>query len=275
MKVQLAEKHGFCFGVQRAIDIAEQHPNAKTIGPLIHNPREINRLKENFSIEVVKDAEQVGTIDAEALIIRTHGITKESLQNLQGKNKKIIDATCPFVTKPQEICAKMSEENYQVVIFGDAEHPEVKGVKSYGEGVIIVKNADELKEHKLKRRVAIISQTTKNIDDFQKVVDALIKVSTEVRVFNTICNATLENQEAAYELSKKADIMIIIGGKNSSNTKQLWQICKTHCQESYLIESKEEVQPSWFQGKQLCGITAGASTPKWIIDETKNIIEKI
>ncbi|MCK9257797.1 MAG: 4-hydroxy-3-methylbut-2-enyl diphosphate reductase, partial [Sulfurospirillaceae bacterium] len=176
-------------------------------------------------------------------------------------------------TKPQKICEKMSKEGYDIVIFGDENHPEVKGVKSYAKGpVYVILHADELEKIKLGSKVAVVSQTTRKAEEFAAIVSSLTMRHKEVRVFNTICNATLENQEATRTLSKEADIMIIIGGKNSSNTKQLLNISKEYCNDSFLIESERELEKSWFEDKKLCGIGAGASTPDWIINK---IIDKI
>jgi len=271
MKIKLAKNYGFCFGVKRAIKIAESAQNASTIGPLIHNNEEISRLEKNFNVKTLEDISQLeGTQKA---IIRTHGIPKQDLEFLRSQKVDIIDATCPYVTKPQNICEKMSKEGYDIVIFGDESHPEVKGVKSYAKGrVHVVLHAEELAKLALGSRIAVVSQTTRKIEEFKAIVNYLITHYKEVRVFNTICNATFENQDAARELSKEADVMIVVGGKNSSNTKQLLHIAKEFCQDRYLVESDRELEEGWFMGKELCGITAGASTPDWIIEK---IIEKI
>jgi len=272
MKIKLAKSYGFCFGVKRAIEIAEESRGAVTYGELIHNPLEINRLKQNFNVGLAKNLDE---IDSETIIIRTHGITKEDKEKLETKNKKLIDATCPFVTKPQEIVKEMSEKGYDIVIFGDINHPEVKGVKSYSinqERTFVVLSVDELKNIKLKEKIAVVAQTTRKVSEFLKIVNFLVENHKEVRIFNTICNATFENQDAVRELSKEADVMIIIGGKNSSNTKQLYLISKENCNDSYLIENEDEVKSEWFKNKNLCGVSAGASTPEWLI---QNIIKKI
>ncbi len=274
MQIILAEKYGFCFGVKRAIKIAEKSPNSSTTGPLIHNNEEIKRLKSNFNVTTLQD---ISTIEAnQKAIIRTHGITKQDFLDLKKRNVDVIDATCPYVTKPQQICEKMSKEGYDIVIFGDENHPEVKGVKSYAKGkAFVVLNTDELKNLTLGGKIAVVSQTTKKVDEFSKIIDFLIRSKREVRVFNTICNATFENQEAAKNLAKKSDVMIVIGGKNSSNTKQLLIISKEFCENSYLIENEQELEKSWFEGKKVCGITAGASTPDWIIEKIIENIRKI
>ena len=272
MEIKLAKSYGFCFGVKRAIKIAENAQNATTIGPLIHNNEEINRLKENFNVLTAKDIHDLDSNTTKA-IIRTHGITKSDLQELKKSGREIINATCPYVTKPQNIVEKMSKEGYQIIIFGDENHPEVKGVKSYAiNEPIVILDAKELEKFHIQSKIAVISQTTRKISEFSKIVDYLIRNYKEVRVFNTICNATFENQDATRELSLEADIMIIIGGKNSSNTKQLFTISQENCNDCYLIENEKELQKEWFENKNLCGISAGASTPDWII---KRIMEKI
>ena len=273
MKIELASSYGFCFGVKRAIKIAENAGDAATIGPLIHNNEEINRLAKNFNVKTLEGIS--GLTDEKKAIIRTHGITKGDLAELKKSDINVIDATCPFVTKPQQICEKMSNEGYDVVIFGDENHPEVKGVKSYASGAVyVVLDESELAGVKFKTRVAVVSQTTRKVEKFMQIVNYLMLRVKEVRVFNTICNATFENQEAVGELAKRADVMIIIGGKNSSNTKQLYLISKNFCADSYLIESENELEKSWFKGKNLCGVSAGASTPDWIIQKVVDEIEK-
>ena len=274
MEIRLAKSYGFCFGVKRAIEIAEESKDAVTMGPLIHNKEEINRLKENFSVTTANDMSEIG--DEKRIIIRTHGITKDDLATLQNSNKEIIDATCPFVTKPQEIVEKMSGDGYKIVIFGDENHPEVKGVRSYAKnGALVVLDPKELEGAILGPKVAIISQTTRKISQFQKIVSFLIERVSEVRVFNTICNATFENQDAASEIAKESDVVIVIGGKNSSNTKQLLTIAKDFCKDSFLVENEHELETEWFEGKRKCGITAGASTPDWIIERVTAKIREL
>jgi len=273
MKIQLASSYGFCFGVKRAIKIAEEHQGSKTYGPLIHNKDEINRLKEGFNIGLAEKFEDVNVDDS--VVIRTHGIPKDELAQLKKQDNEIIDATCPYVTTPQNIVEKMSNEGYSIVIFGDRNHPEIKGVVSYAKDLrnaFIVLDEKELDGLPILSKVAVVAQTTRKPEDFLKVVNALILQHKEVRVFNTICNATFENQDAAAELAKDADVMIVIGGKHSSNTKQLHSICKSYCDDAYLIENEKELEASWFEGKDLCGISAGASTPDWIV---QNVIDRI
>jgi 4-hydroxy-3-methylbut-2-enyl diphosphate reductase len=275
MKIELASSYGFCYGVKRAIDIAEKHQNSLTYGPLIHNKDEINRLKEGFNIGLAEGLADVNSDDT--VVIRTHGIPKDELKALKKQENKVIDATCPYVTKPQQIVAKMSAEGYSVVIFGDENHPEIKGVFSYAEGedAFIVLDESDLDKLSLRGKVAVVAQTTRKPEDFLKIVNNLILKHKEVRVFNTICNATFENQDAAAELAQYADVMIVIGGKHSSNTKQLHSITTRGCRDSYLIENERELKQEWFKNKKLCGISAGASTPDWIVQNVVNRIQEI
>jgi 4-hydroxy-3-methylbut-2-enyl diphosphate reductase len=273
MKIELASSYGFCFGVKRAIKIAEENPGSVTYGPLIHNTDEINRLKNGFNIGLADNLDEAERHDS--IVIRTHGIPRDELADLKKKEKNIIDATCPYVTTPQTIVAKMSKEGYSIVVFGDEKHPEIRGVVSYAvdpKNAFVVLDEDEINTLPLKSKVAIVAQTTRKPDDFTKIVSKLVLQSKEVRVFNTICNATFENQDAAADLAQKADVMIVIGGKHSSNTKQLHLISKNYCPDSYLIENESELKPEWFADKELCGISAGASSPDWIV---QNVVDRI
>ena len=274
MKIKLAENYGFCFGVKRAIKIAEENKNASTYGPLIHNSKEIERLEKDFNVGLTDDYKTFKSGDK--AIVRTHGIPKLELESLMENGVDVVDATCPYVTKPQQIAQEMSEAGYEVIIFGDEEHPEIKGVKSYAtHGARVVTSVEEIKKLKLKEKIAMVAQTTRKVDDYMAIVNYLIPKYKEVRVFNTICNATFENQVAIRDLSEEADVMIIIGGKNSSNTKQLFSIAKEYCRDSYHIEDENELDFSWFANKEVCGISAGASTPDWIIQNVIGAIEKM
>ena len=272
MKIQLAENYGFCFGVKRAIKIAEENKNASTYGPLIHNSKEIARLEADFQVGLSDDYKVFQ--EGDRAIVRTHGIQKEELAALRANKVDVVDATCPYVTKPQEIAQEMSEAGYSVIIFGDEAHPEIKGVKSYAtHGAEVVTCPKDLLDLKLKEKIALIAQTTRKVEDYMEVANYLIPRYKEVRVFNTICNATFENQEAVLNISKKADVMLIIGGKNSSNTKQLFSISHDNCKDSFHIEDENDLDYEWFKDKGFCGISAGASTPDWIIQNVVNAIE--
>ncbi len=272
MLIKKAKSYGFCFGVKRAVEIAESSKGAVTLGPLIHNPLEIKRLNDEYNVKFIENIDEIDK-NIKKVIVRTHGIPKNELNKLKEKEIEIIDATCPFVKKPQEIVKEMSKQGYDIVIFGDKNHPEIKGVMSYSvhDRVFVVLDKEELFNIKLKEKVATVAQTTRKIQNYLDIINYLIKHYKEVRVFNTICNATFENQEAVRDLAKEVDIMIIIGGKNSSNTKQLYNIAKEYC-DTYLVESEKELKKEWFLEKKLCGISAGASTPEWLVE---NIISRI
>ena len=273
MKIELAESYGFCFGVKRAIKIAEENKNSSTYGPLIHNSKEIARLEQDFQVGLTDNHKIFKA--GEKAIVRTHGIQKHELAELKQNNVDVVDATCPYVTKPQEIAQEMSEAGYSVVIFGDDAHPEIKGVKSYAtHGALVVTSPGELENIKLREKVALIAQTTRKVEDYMEVANYLIPRHKEVRVFNTICNATFENQEAVLNISKMADVMLVIGGKNSSNTKQLFSISQDNCQHTYHIEDENDLDYSWFNNKDFCGISAGASTPDWIIQNVIDALQK-
>ncbi|MFC3847429.1 4-hydroxy-3-methylbut-2-enyl diphosphate reductase [Helicobacter baculiformis] len=271
MQVKMAKNYGFCFGVKRAIEIAQRNRDSLTLGSLIHNPKEIERLERDFDVKVQED---VSAIEPhKSVIIRTHGIPKGDLAILKEKGARIIDATCPYVIKPQQIVEKMSAKGYQIVIFGDANHPEVKGVISYSSTPpLSINSLEELQVKKLSKKVALVSQTTKQTPKLLEIATFLIARCAEVRIFNTICNATFDNQEAVKELSQEVDVMIIVGGKTSSNTKQLFHIAKGFCADSYLVEDAQDLDPQWFKNKKLCGISAGASTPDWIIESVRERI---
>ncbi|RDU68175.1 4-hydroxy-3-methylbut-2-enyl diphosphate reductase [Helicobacter cholecystus] len=274
MKVKLAKSFGFCFGVKRAIKIAQKGQDGVTLGELIHNQKEIDRLKQGYGVRLAKSIDEI--CKGDHVIVRTHGIPKDELKKLEDMEVEISDATCPYVTKPQKIVEQVSAEGYQVVIFGDIAHPEVKSVMSYSHTQAwVVKDLEELKQYKIPKKTALVSQTTKQTKQFYELAQYLLTHSYETRVFNTICNATFQNQDSAKELAKEVDIMIVVGGLTSSNTKQLFEIAKRHCADSYLIEDENGLELQWFEGKKICGITAGASTPDWIIQKVKQKIQEI
>ena len=191
MIIELAKNYGFCFGVKRAIKKAEQIKDAATIGPLIHNNEEISRLQKNFNVKTLENIQALS--NEKKAIIRTHGITKQDLEELRKKDIEIFDATCPFVTKPQQICEQMSKEGYEVVIFGDENHPEVKGVKSYvSTKAYVVLDKKELQNIKLPNKIAVVSQTTKKPEHFMEIVNFLILKTKEVRVFMPLKNSRLK-----------------------------------------------------------------------------------
>ncbi|OGW37356.1 MAG: 4-hydroxy-3-methylbut-2-enyl diphosphate reductase [Nitrospirae bacterium RBG_13_39_12] len=273
MKIIVAKMAGFCFGVKRAIDIAFHIANEKrkgvyTLGPIIHNPQVVEMLT-NKGISPIEDLETKR--DIKALIIRTHGIPIGLSKKISSSGYEIIDATCPFVKKAQHYAKLLKEEDYQVVILGEKNHPEVKGLMSYAnDNVIIVDGKTPLP--KLKTRVGIVVQTTQSIETLKKVLTEAIELANEIKVYNTICNSTALRLKETEKMARKVDVMLVVGGKNSANTTQLTRLCNSLSVPTYHIETSSEIKKKWFKGAKYLGITAGASTPEWII---KDIAERI
>ena len=275
VKITVAKSAGFCFGVKRAIDLAQdiasKNSDVYTFGPLIHNPQEVARL-EKENIKVIEDYSK---IEKGVLVLRTHGIPLNIYENLSKKeNIKIVDAACPFVKKAQDIIKELSKDSEQIVIVGEKKHPEVVALVSYGKGkCLVVEDKEDVKNVKKTDIIYIVSQTTQSPKKFEEIVNEISKIS-QVKVFNTICRATFDRQSAAAKLAKEVDVMIVIGGKNSGNTTRLYQIC-SNITKTYHIEDVEEIEPGWFDKVESVGITAGASTPDWIIENIKRRIKEI
>ncbi len=269
-----AKRAGFCFGVRRAVNIAfksaEKCRNVYTLGPLIHNPQVIEKLCKAG----VCPTEDINNKDIKTLIIRTHGIPLELQKELSKKEYKIIDATCPFVKKAQQYAKLLCDEGYQVVLLGDKEHPEVKGLMSYAGENVIVLNSD-YKSLKLKRKVGVVVQTTQPTALLKKFIGDIIDNVEELKVFNTICNSTALRLKETKEMAKKVDMLIVAGGKNSANTTQLANLCIASSVPTYHIETASELKKEWFKNISKVGITAGASTPEWIIYEIQERINDI
>jgi 4-hydroxy-3-methylbut-2-enyl diphosphate reductase len=279
MKIITAEHAGFCFGVKRAVDmafkIAEGRSNGTiTLGPIIHNPQVVERLKESGVPHIDSVSELEGMKGVNTVIVRTHGIPKDDMKWLEDQGIEVIDATCPFVKKAQDYAKLLKENKYNIVILGDKEHPEVKGIVSYaGEGAVVVKEPSEYPA--LSGRVGIIVQTTKHMDDLKALLQVAIQNAKELRIFNTICSSTDLKLSETAELAAKVDIMIVIGGRNSANTTRLARLSKSLSVPTRHIETAEELRTEWFDGINTVGVTAGASTPDWIIDEVINRIGDI
>ena len=269
MKIILAKSAGFCFGVKRAtqmaFEAAAEHEHICSLGPVIHSPQVVKRLAEQ-GVEVVTKVED---IPPGSVIIRSHGVTSEEMNKVQEKNLTIVDATCPFVKKAQEYAARLNEEGYTVVIVGEVEHPEVQGIVSFaGDSVVhVVADAEQAVALPRMRKVGIVAQTTQLYENLKDVMDVCLAKSQEVKVFNTICDATSVRQNEAREIALSVDLMIVIGGHASANTSRLARICREIQPHTWHIETTEEIQPGWFSDVTKVGVTAGASTPRWLIDE--------
>lgn len=273
MKIIMARHAGFCSGVKKAVNIAlnEAGTGSKhTIGPLIHNKHVVEDLKEKGIIPI----DSIDDIKEGTVIIRSHGVTPSILQKAKDKGLNIIDATCPFVKKAQKIVYDLSMENHNIVIVGDHGHPEVEALLGWsGDRAYIVKSSNEVNNLMLdaKEQVALIAQTTQPEENLQNVLETLEKEGIKVKVFNTICRAAYNRQEAAKALANQVDVMIVIGGYDSANTLKLVDLCSKLCP-TYHIEDYEALDKKWFESKNIIGITAGASTPDWIIE---GVIEKM
>jgi 4-hydroxy-3-methylbut-2-enyl diphosphate reductase len=276
MKAILAKQAGFCFGVKRAtqmaFEAAEKDQKTYSLGPIIHSPQVVGKLEE-LGIQVVDTLE--GLQDG-AIIIRSHGVEQKDIEEAQKKNLDIVDATCPFVKKAQEHVKSLSESGYGVVVVGDADHPEVQGIVSYGgEQVFVVASGEGVIKLPKMKKIGVVAQTTQSFENLKNVVSECLHRGGEIRVYNTICDATAVRQEEAKELAGKVDCMLVVGGFNSANTHRLLEVCAEFQPNTYHIETAAEIDAAWFKGAELVGITAGASTPKWIIDEVMNKIEEL
>ena len=269
MEILLAKSAGFCFGVRRATQMAFEaaaaHEHICSLGPVIHSPQVVKGLAEQ-GVQVVSD---VNEIPPGSVIIRSHGITAEEMARIKEKHLAVIDATCPFVKKAQEYAVRLSEEDYAVVIVGEMEHPEVQGIVSYAGDAVVHVVADAAQASALPRmhKVGIVAQTTQLYENLRAIMDVCLTKSQELRVFNTICDATSVRQNEAREIARSVELMFVIGGHASANTSRLASICREIQTQTWHIETAEEIEPDWFTGVEKVGVTAGASTPRWLIDE--------
>lgn len=269
MEIILAKSAGFCFGVRRAtqmaFDAAAKHEHICSLGPVIHSPQVVKGLAEQ-GVEVVSNVED---IPPGSVIIRSHGITFDEMEKIREKELSVVDATCPFVKKAQEYAAVLSKEGYTIVIVGELEHPEVQGIVSFsgGQEAHVVADAAQAAELPRMRKVGVVAQTTQLYENLKEIMDVCLEKSQELRVFNTICDATSVRQNEAREIARTVELMFVIGGHASANTSRLARICKEIQPQTWHIETTEEIDPEWFEGVKKVGVTAGASTPRWLIDE--------
>jgi (E)-4-hydroxy-3-methyl-but-2-enyl pyrophosphate reductase len=278
MQVLLAEEYGFCFGVERAVEMVEgalsEGATVRTLGPLIHNTQEIHRL----------EAEGVRTIDApadvsegETAVIRAHGVTPQVQRDLEARAERVIDATCPFVTKVQKLAERAAEQGRDVVLVGNPDHPEMIGVVGYAPArTRVVRDASEVAQLPPLHAPLVVSQTTLKLSTFLEAAEAVrAKSDSEPQVVNTICSATRDRQDAARALAGEVDAFYVIGGKHSSNSLKLLSVCKEQCERSFLIETPEEINPADLTGAERVGVTAGASTPNWLIEQVVTRLKEI
>ena len=274
--IKLANTAGFCFGVKRAVNtVYEQIETGKnkiyTFGPIIHNEEVVKDL-ENKGVKVIESEEEIAELTDDAtVIVRSHGTTKKICDLIESTGATLVDATCPFVKKIHKIAMEKSEEGYHIVIIGNDKHPEVEGIKGWSKTPVTVINTEEEAEKfsvSDNKNVCIVSQTTFNYKKFHKLVEIIQKKVYNVIIVNTICNATSERQVEAKQIATEVDSMIVIGGKTSSNTQKLYEICKEECKNTYYIQTAKDLETVQLEG-EVIGITAGASTPKNIIEEVQ------
>jgi len=251
--------------IQLAFEVAEgQRDPFYTLGPIIHNPQMVAQLEEK-GIRMLERPDEGGP---GVLIIRSHGVAPEVMRAAERHGHRIVDATCPFVRRAQDYVKALKEDGYTVVIVGKKDHAEVKGLLGYAEGTaVIVWDAKDLAEMGQSDRIGVVAQTTIPFHLFEEVVRGLLRKTRQLKVHNTICSSTEERQHKTLELARKADVMIIVGGRNSANTSRLAELCRAFGKTTYHIETAEELSPRWVADCSFVGVSAGASTPDWLIEE--------
>ena len=279
MKVELAKTAGFCFGVKRAVETVykqvEEHEGMPiyTYGPIIHNDEVIKDMKAR-GVSVLHTPEDLKNLHEGIVIIRSHGVPKYVHDILDENGITCVDATCPFGKKIHRIVAEESQKGSYIIIIGSDVHPEVEGIKGWaGEQVTVIQSAEEAKAFQLKdesQKICIVSQTTFNYNKFKELVEIMCKKGYDINVLNTICSATKERQEEAASIAKRVGAMIVIGDKHSSNTQKLFEICSNACADTYYIQTLDDLDMNQLRSVETVGITAGASTPKNIIEEVQN-----
>ena len=277
MNVKLAETAGFCFGVKRAVDMVnEQIATGKkpiyTYGPIIHNEQVVSDF-ERQGVSQIPEGSDLSSLEPGIVIIRSHGVSRQIKEDLEAKGFEIVDATCPFVLKIHRAVEKYSREGYFILIVGDPKHAEVCGIIGWicGERYAVIQNEEDARNFSLEtgEKICIVSQTTHNFNKFQELVEIIEQKEYDVIAMNTICNATEERQREAASIASMVDAMIVIGGRNSSNSQKLYDICHEACENTYFIQTKEDLSMSALQSFDCIGITAGASTPNYIIQEVQ------
>jgi 4-hydroxy-3-methylbut-2-enyl diphosphate reductase len=277
MEVKVGKNTGYCFGVKRAVDIVksalrDSDNNVYSLGPLIHNPQTNEKLADMGLIIV----EHLDEIDEGSLVIRSHGLRPDTIEEAKLKGLRIIDATCPLVKKVQDYAKLLFEEGYKLFILGEPHHPEIKAVAGFTQNnAIVVKSDTKIDISKDIDKVGVVIQTTQILDKFREIIFELIKLSNEFRLYNTVCNATYKRQQETIELSKNTELMIIVGGKNSANTAKLKEVSDRSGCRTYHIEDIDEINIDWFRGVNSAGIMGGASTPDWIIKKVLSRIKNI
>jgi len=268
MNVLVAERCGFCLGVKNAIAVAQTalktNNNIYSLGPVIHNDQVVEKLAE-AGLQTVKD---IKDIPSGTVLIRSHGATLSQLQMIKDKGLDIIDATCVLVKRVQKIAAELNHEGYKVVIIGDANHPEVQAVAGYATDVVVVGGPDDLGSLHKHQKLGVICQTTQSPEYFAATVSEMVRRGfAEMRIINTLCGEAIKRQNSAVELCQKVNIMFVLGGLHSANTRKLAELCRKYNPQTYHLEDWKQLDKSTLIGKNTAGVTAGASTPDWVIAE--------
>ncbi|MBE5957820.1 MAG: 4-hydroxy-3-methylbut-2-enyl diphosphate reductase [Lachnospiraceae bacterium] len=274
MDITIAKTAGFCFGVKRAVEkvyeqIEVSEKKIYTFGPIIHNEEVVKDLEEK-GVSVINEPDEIKNLKDAILIIRSHGVSKEIYDIAENSGVEIIDATCPFVKRIHNIVSEESKKGSTIVIIGNKAHPEVEGIVGWVDGKsYVVSNEEDIEaiDEKKDEKICIVSQTTFNYNKFNKLVEIISKKGYDINCLNTICNATHERQIEAKQIASNVDAMIVIGGKSSSNTQKLYEICKEQCDNTYYIQTVSDLDLCKLNSIKSIGITAGASTPKKIIEE--------
>lgn len=277
MQIIIADHAGFCFGVQRSLEMAEkalaERDELRCLGQLIHNPQVVAELAAK-GLRVVGSLEEVPVEGA--AMIRAHGAGPATYQAAEGRSITLIDATCPFVRRAQRSAADLAEEGYQVLVVGERDHPEARGIVEHTGGrATVVEDPAEVNELPLKNRVGIVAQTTQTAEKFIDVIARIVPRVRDVKVANTICDATSQRQTAALEVARQVEVMLVIGGRHSANTTRLADLCSSIGTPTHHVESAEEIEAAWLTGATRIGVTGGASTPVSAIEETVRRIEEL
>lgn len=277
MRVVVARHMGFCGGVRRAVDLALQaarngQGGATTWGPLIHNPQEVARLQR----EGVRVAERLEDLDGGAFVVSAYGVESAVLDAARQRGMPVVDATCPVVTRAHELAERLAEEGYFVVAVGDHGHPEMVTLKEkLGDRVAVVHTPEEAARLRLRGKVGVLSQTTQSLENFRRIVADIVTRVKETKVINTLCPAITVRQEEAHRLVEEVDVLLVVGGRGSSNTTRLAEIGRQRGVATYHVETADELQPSWFSPDASVGVMSGASTPDWIIERVLQRLDEI
>ncbi len=279
MKIEVAANAGYCYGVKRAFDIVneiqEESGGIYTLGPIIHNPQAVDALSRDRGVRPVGGLDEIPP-EGGTLVVRSHGLSPQILDEARERGLKIVDATCPHVTAAQQRARELVREGYRLIIVGERNHPEVVGIlaQAEDEGAVVEEPSDVEGLGRIKR-AGLVVQTTQEVEKLAEVAAQLSTQCQELRIYNTICSATAERQSTARELARRADVMLVVGGKNSGNTRRLAHVCERAGVPTHHVESASEIESGWVLGAKLAGVTAGASTPDFVLREVLSRLEEL